>query len=79
MGMVHLDVKFIKYLILLLLISSFSYADDSEKFWDQECLKKELKQCGNKSLPKDGTLTEEQRKILICRIKALVKCRKDEN
>jgi hypothetical protein len=61
--------------ILLLFVSASSGAD---QFWDEDCLRKELAPCGTEVIPKEGELTEAQKKILTCRILALVKCRKPE-
>jgi hypothetical protein len=77
------DMKLVVTLFAILFALTIKvHADnDSDKFWDRACLKKEMAPCGNEKLPTDLTVpfTEHQREVAACRIKALVKCRIHKN
>ena len=66
-----------KLAVLLLLTGCATEVKKEETFWYEPCLTDNLKVCGDKKLDPDTLkISKEDREITMCRIHAMVQCRK---
>lgn len=75
------SITFVLILVQIFSVSSLVQADSFSDTFDLSCLKKEKLKCGKDDLSKipPNKLTDKQRKVASCRIKALYSCMKKKH
>lgn len=67
-----------KYVLMMMLLATTAHAAKEKVIvprYNDECLKDKLKACGDTKIPARPPYTDEERKVLMCRLDAMMQCR----
>ncbi len=64
-----------KYVLMMLLATSASAETTLVPVFNDDCLKEKVKACGDMKITHKPPYTEEEQKVIMCRIDAILQCR----